>query len=120
MVAVGPSLPRAVPPGPIASTAAAAATVLAAIPVVMAEAALEVPLAAPAPPAVAKEERETELHASLGRGLRGSPSGSALEVPGGGMSGMELEHLSVARETEVVEIPSDDEADDVVELPTPS
>ena len=33
------------------------------------------------------------------------------------MAGIESEHLPVARETEVVEIPSDDEADDEVEPP---
>jgi len=43
-----------------------------------------------------------------------------LEVPGGDAAETELEHLLVARETEVVEIPSDDEAGDKVELPAPS
>ena len=40
-------------------------------------------------------------------------------VLGGDAAGTEPKCLSVACETEVVEIPSDDEANDVVELPTP-
>ena len=118
MVAAGPSLPGVVPPEPVASTAAAAATVLAAILVVTAEAMSEVSLVAPPPPTTVEEERETGLPASPGGGLRSSPSQSALEVSGGGASGTEPERLSVAHETEVVEIPSDDKADDVMELPT--
>jgi hypothetical protein len=36
---------------------------------------------------------------------------------GGDMTGMKSEHPMAAHTTEVVEIPSDDEADDMVELP---
>lgn len=117
MVAASPSLPGVVLPGSVASTAAAVATVLAAIPVVMAEAASEVSLAAPPPPAAAEEERETGLPALPGGGLHDSPSRSALVVLGGDVAGMEPERPSVARETEVVEITFDDEADDEVEPP---
>ena len=69
---------------------------------------------------MAEEERETELPASPGGGLHGSPSRSELKAPGGDAAGIESERPSVARATEVVEIPSDYEADDVVELPVPS
>ena len=120
VVAAGPSLPGAASIGSVASTAAAVVTVLAAIPVVMVDATSEVTLVAPAPLATVEEERETGLPASPGGGLRGSPSRLALEVPGGDAAGMEPELLSMARETEVVEIPSNDETDDVVELPAPS
>ena len=82
VVAASPSLSGAVPPGSVPSTAAAVASVLAAIPVATAEVVSEVTLAAPPPPAVAKEERETRLPASLGGGLHGSLSRSKLEVPG--------------------------------------
>ena len=93
---------------------------MATISVVTAEAMSEVSLAAPPPPAVMEEERETKLPASPGRGLHGSPSRSAPKVPRGDVARSELEHLSVAREDEVVEISSDDEADEVVELPASS
>ena len=63
MVVVDPSPPGAAPLGSVASTAVAVAMVLAAIPVVSAETASEVSLAAPPPPAAAEEERETELPA---------------------------------------------------------
>ena len=116
----GPSLPWGALLGSVASTAVAMAMVLVVILVVMAEAALEVSLAALPPPAAAKEERETRLPASPGMGLHGSPSRSKLEVPGGDAARTKPERLSVARETEVVEIPSDDEANDVVELPASS
>ena len=107
MVAASPSLLRVVLLGSIASTAAAVATVLVAIPVVMAKAILEVSLAPPPPPAAAEEERET--------GLPALPSWSALVVSRGDVARTEPECLSVARETEVVEITSDNEADDEVE-----
>ena len=112
VVAADPSLLGVVPPRPLTSMVA---MVLAAIPVVMAEAVLEVSLVAPSPPATIEEERETRLPASPGGGLCGSPSQSALEVSGGGAAETETERLSVARETEVVEIPSDDEEGDRVE-----
>ena len=71
MVVVNPSLPGVVPPGLVASMAAAAVTVLAAIPVVMAEVALEVTLATPPPLAMVEEERETRFPSSPGGGLQG-------------------------------------------------
>ena len=117
VVALSPSLPGAVPPRPIASTETAAATVLAAIPVVTAEAMSEVSLVAPPPPAMVEEERETRLPIPPSGGLRGSPSRSALEASGGDAARTELERLSVACAIEVVEIPSDDEAYDKVEPP---
>ena len=115
VVVVSPSLPGVVLPRSVASMTTAGATVLAAIPVVTVEAALEVSLAAPPPPAMTEEERETRLPASPGRGLHGSPSQSALVVLGGDATKTEPELLSVARETEVVEITSDDEANYEVE-----
>ena len=68
VVAASPSLPGAVSPRSVASTAAMAATVLVAIPVVTAEVASVVSLAAPPPPVAAEEERETGLPASPGGG----------------------------------------------------
>ena len=59
VVAVSPSLPGVVLPGSVAGTAAAAATVLAVIPVVTAEASLMVSLVGPPLLAVAEEEKET-------------------------------------------------------------
>ena len=74
VVAVGPSLPGAAPLGSVASTAVAAAMVLAVIPVVTAEATSEVTLATPPAPTTAEEGRETSLPASPGGGPHGSPS----------------------------------------------
>ena len=116
VVAADPSLLGVVPPRPLTSMAA---MVLAAIPVVMVEAALEVSLVAPSPPATTEEERETRLPASPGRGPHGSPSRSEPEVPLGDAIGPELERLPVAHEIEVGEIPSDGKAGDEVELPAP-
>ena len=99
---------------------AAAVAVLAAILVLTAEVASEVTPVAPPPPATTEEERETELPASPGGGLHGSPSWSEPKVPGENVSGTESERPAVARATEVVEIPSDDGADDMVELPVSS
>ena len=89
---------------------------LAAIPMLTVEVVSEVTLAAPPPPAAAEEERETELPASLVGGLHGSPSWSELKAPGGDAAGIESEWPAVARAIEVVEIPSNDEADAMVEL----
>ena len=75
---------------------------------------------APPPLAEAEEERESELPTSLGGGLHGSPSWSKLKAPGEDTAGIELERPAVARATKVVEIPSDDKADDTVELPVSS
>ena len=73
VVVACPSLLGVVLPGSVASTAVAVVTVLVAIPVVMAGALPEVSLVAPPPPAAVEEERETELPASPGGGLHGSP-----------------------------------------------
>ena len=111
MVAANPSLLGVVLPRLVASTVIAAAMVL------TAKASPEVSLVVLPPPATAEEEREAELPASPGEGPHGSPSRSELEVPEGDEAGTESERLPVACETEVVEIPSDDEADDEVEPP---
>ena len=92
---------------------------LAAIPVTMAEVGSEVTLVA-APPPDAAEEGEAGLPASPGGGPHGSPSWLELEVPGGDAARPEAERLPAAHEIEVVEIPSDGEAGDEVELPAPS
>jgi len=120
VVAANPSLLGVVLTGLDAGIAAAATTVLAAIPVVMAEALPVVSLMAPPPPVVAKEEKETETPATPGGGRHGSPSWSELKALGGDAAERELERPSAAHATEVVEIPSDDKADVVVELPVPS
>ena len=121
-MAARPSLLGAAPLGSITSTAmaTAAATVLAVIQVVMTEATSEVSLVAPSPSAVVEEERETRLPALPGEGSHGSPSLFELEVLGRDVVGTESKRLPMARETEVVEISSDDEAANEVELPVPS
>ena len=119
MVAANPSLPRVVLPGSVASMATAVATVLAAIPVVV-EASPVVSLTAPPPRVMAEEEKETETPASPGRGLHGSPSWSELKAPRENAAKTELERPAAVHITEVVDIPSDDEANDMVELPVSS
>ena len=104
----------------VADTVAAVTSALAEIPVPTVEVALEVTLTAPPPPATGEEERETELPASLGGGLHGSPSSSEPKASVGDMAGMESERPAAARSPDVVEILSDDEADDMVELPMSS
>ena len=84
------------------------------------EVASKVTLAAPPPPATTEEERETELPASPGGGLHGSPSRSELKALGGDVAGTESERPAAARAIEVVDILFDDEADDMVELPISS
>ncbi|XP_066323431.1 uncharacterized protein [Miscanthus floridulus] len=120
VVAVNPSLPRVVPPRSVAGTVVAAVVALAAIPVLMTEVASEVTLVAPPPLAKAEEERETEPPALPGGRLHGSPSRSELKALGGDTTRMESERPAMARATEVVEIPSDNKADDMVELPVSS
>ena len=119
MVAASPSLLGVVPPGSIASMVAAAVMVLAAISMV-AEALPVVSLVAPPPLVAVEEEKEIEAPASPGEGLHGSPSRSKPKAPGGDMARTELECLAAARATEVVDIPSNDEADDMVEPPVSS
>ena len=114
--AANPSLLGVVPPRSVASTVAAVASALAAIPVLTTEVASEVTLVAPPPPAEAEEEGETELPASPGGELHGSPSRSELKAPGGDAARSESKRPLAARATEVVDIPSNDEADDMVEL----
>ena len=115
-----PSLPWVVLPGSVASMAVAAATVLAAIPMVTAEASPEVSLVAPPPPAMVEEERETELPALPGGGLQGSPSWLEPKAPGDSAAGTKSERLVAVHATEVVDIPSDDEPDDTTEPPVSS
>lgn len=98
----------------------AAAAALAAIPVSSTEVASEVTLAALPPPAAAEEEREVELPASPGGGLHGSPSWSEPKVPGESAAGTESERPVAVHATEVVDIPSDDEADDMAGPPVSS
>jgi len=113
VVVVSPSLPRAV-----AATVTAAA--LAVIPVPMAEVTSEVTLAALPPPAAVEEEREIELPASPGGGLHGSPSWSEPKAPGESTDGKEPERPAAVRATEVVDILSNDEVDDMAEPPVSS
>ena len=108
VAAVSPSLP-----GVVAATVTAAA--LAVIPVPTAEVASKVILVAPPPSAAAEEEREIELPASPGGGLHGSPSWLEPKAPGKNAVGTESECPVVVHSTEVVDIPSDDEANDMVE-----
>ena len=115
MVTASPSLL-----GVVAATVIAATTALAVIPVSTAEVASEVTLAAPPPSATAEEERETKLPALLGGGLHGSPSWSELKAPGENTARTESERPVAVHATEVVDIPSNDEADDMVELPMSS
>ena len=116
MAAVKPSLPGVVPHGSAVDKAAAAALVLAAISVLMAGVVSEVTLTAPPPPVAVEEERETELPASPGGGLHSSPSRSEPKALRGDVAGTESERPAVAHATEVVDIPSDNEANDMVEL----
>ena len=96
MVVVNPFLSGVVPLGSVASSVAAVASALAAIPVLMADVVLEVTLAAPPPPVEAEVEGETELPASPIGGMHGSPSRSepkalgrrgrdGVGMPGGGL-----------------------------------
>ena len=111
MAMAKPSLPGLVPPGSAADKAAAAASVLAAIPVLMAGVASEVTLAALPPPVMVEETREGELPISPGGGTHGLSLPSEPEAPGGRAAGMELGRPVASHANEVVEIPSDDEAD---------
>ena len=119
-MATSPSLLGVVPPGSAAGTVAAAVSALVAIPVLTARVASEVTLVAPPPPATAEEERETKLPTSPGGGLHGSPSWLEPKAPGENVAGTESELLAAVHATEVVDIPSDDEADDMVEPPVSS
>jgi len=113
--AASPSLLRVV-----AATVAAVAVALAAISVPSLEVASEVTLVALPPPAMAEEERETELPASLGGGLHGSPLWSEPKTLGESAAGTESERPAAVHATEVVDILSNDEVDDMAEPPVSS
>ena len=117
MATMKPSLLGVVPLGLAAGTVAAAASVLVAIPVLTAGVVSEVTLAAPPPPTAVEEERQTELPASPGGGLHGSPSWSEPKAPEESVARTESERPAAVHATEVVDIPSDDEADDMAEPP---
>ena len=79
LAALHPSLLGVAPSPSVMSTAAVAAVVMAAIPMVTAEVRSEVTLTVP-PPTVAEEERrETRLPISPSGGAHGSPAWSELE-----------------------------------------
>ena len=69
---------------------------------------------------LSEEESENRFPASPGGGLHGSPSRLELKAPGESMAGMESESLVAVHTTEVVEITSDDEADDMADPPASS
>ena len=117
VAAAKPSLPGVVPTGAAADNVTAAATLLAAIPVPMARVAAEVTLAAPPPPPAAKDLREDEPPTSPGGGSHDPSLPSEPKAPKGSVSRTELGHAAATRANEVVEIPSDDEADAVVKPP---
>ena len=115
VVAVSPSLL-----GAVATIVTAAALTLAVILVLTVGAASEVTLAAPPPSIAAEEERETELPASPGGGLHGSPAWSEPKALGESAVGTVSKCPMVVHATEVVDIPSDDEAGDMAEPPVSS
>ena len=103
VVAPRPSVLGMVPPGLAVDEAAAVASVLAAIPVLMVTVASKVNLAV--------EARDTELPALPGGGSRGSPLPSEPKAPGEDVAGSGSGRLAAAQANEVVEILSDDKAD---------
>ena len=111
MAAVKPSLLGLVPPGAAADNVTAAATLLAAILVPMAGVASEVTLAAPPPPVAVEEMREGELPTSPSGGLHDLSLPLEPKALEGSVPGTELGRLAAFHANEVVEIPSDDEAD---------
>ena len=90
---------------------------LAEIPVPMMGVALEVTLVAPPPSVAVKETREGVLPSSPGGGLHDLSLLLELKAPEGSVAGTELGRMAASRTNEVVEIPSDDEADTVVKPP---
>ena len=90
-----------------AADKAAAAAVLAVIPVPMAE----VTLVAPSPAVAVEETRESELPISPGGGTHGLSLPSEPKASEESVAMMELGRPVVSNANEVVEIPSDDEAD---------
>ena len=119
VAAAKPSLLGVVPPGSATDKAVAAASVLAAIPVPMETVVSEVTLAASPPPVVVEEARDTELPALPGGGSRGSPLTSEPKAQGEDVAGLGSGRPAVAQANEVVEIPSDDEADVTTERLVP-
>ncbi|XP_066354964.1 uncharacterized protein [Miscanthus floridulus] len=111
VAAAKPSLPGVVPPGAVADKAVAAASVLVVILVPLVGVTSGVTLAAPPPPVAVEETREGELPISSGGGMHGLSLPSELKAPEGRAAGIELGHLVASHANEVVEIPSDDEAD---------
>ena len=89
----------------------AVASVLAAIPMPMVGVTSEVTLAAPPPPVAVEETREGELPISSGGGPHDLSLPSEPKAPEGRATKMELGRLAAFHVDEVVEIPSDDEAD---------
>ena len=112
MVAVSHSLS-----GAVAAIVMAVASTLVVILVLTAGAMSEVTLMAPPPPVIVEEERGTELPASPSGGPHGSPVCSEPKALGESTVGMVSEHPAAVHATEVVDIPSDDEADDMAEPP---
>ena len=116
MVVVGPSLPGVTPLRSVASMAAAAAAALAAILVLTAEVTSEVTLTAPPPPVAVEEVREAELPISSGGGPHGLSLPSEPKAPEGSVARTELGRLAAFHVNEMVDIPSDDEANVTTEL----
>ena len=102
------------PPGAVAGDVTAAAMLPVAIPVPTTGVVMEVTLAAP-PPSVVEETREDEVPASIGGGLHDLPLPSGPKALEGSVAGTESGHPVASRANEVVEIPSDDEANTAVE-----
>ena len=92
-----------------------AATLLAVILVPMAGVAAEVTLVAPPPLGTVEETREDEPPTSPGGGPHDPSLPSEPKAPEGSVVGMELGCPVASHANEVVEIPSDDEADIVAE-----
>ena len=103
------------PPGAAADKAAAPAVMLATIPVPMVGVVSEVTLVAPPPPVMVEETRESKLPISPSGGTHGLTLSSEPKAPEGRATGTKLGCLAAFHVDEVVEIPSDDEANVVAE-----
>ncbi|XP_066373781.1 uncharacterized protein [Miscanthus floridulus] len=117
VAAAKPSLPGMVSPKAATDNVIAAVTLLAAIPVPMVEATSEVTLTAPPSLVVVEETRGGELPTSPGGGLHDLSLPSEPKALEGSVARTELGHPAASHASEVVEIPSDDEADTVAEPP---
>ena len=104
-MAARPSLIGVASSRPVVSTAAAAAAVMAMIPMATVEVGSKVTLAAPPPIVMVEERRETSLPASPGGGMHGSPSWSELLGSRGDATRTEAEHPLVGHGVKEVEIP---------------